>query len=259
MSRLEFTETGIRRLTVENLGSGSLVVTPTDGDKLSGTIDCSEPDYPFADAVRFDGGHVRITLPQTSRTFFRDVAVDIAIQAPAGVDFTVTSGSAEVSIGSQAGRVRVTIGSGDVHIESAEEVQLTSGSGDVSIGTVSGSSSRLNSGSGDLYINDALTSLSAKSGSGDIHVANVRGGRFQGNTASGDISVPSTTGSLDLRTASGSLSIGVAENLPAWLDLDSVSGDIQIDLEATEQPSPGDPYVAIKGRTASGDIAVFRA
>ena len=51
----------------------------------------------------------------------------------------------------------------------------------------------------------------------------------------------------------------MADLLPAWLDLSSVSGDIRIALESTAPPEPGAAYVTIRARTASGDIAVYRA
>ena len=82
---------------------------------------------------------------------------------------------------------------------------------------------------------------------------------LQANSGSGDISVSATSGPVDLRSASGSLTIGIADNLPAWLDLNSVSGDIRIGLESTVQPEPGEPYITVRARTASGDIAIYRA
>ncbi len=42
----------------------------------------------------------------------------------------------------------------------------------------------------------------------------------------------------------GSLSVGVAEDLPAWLDVSSVSGE---------------SLVAVRARTASGDVINYRA
>ena len=48
-------------------------------------------------------------------------------------------------------------------------------------------------------------------------------------------------------------------DLPAWLDLSSVSGDIRIGLDSTTQPEPGEPYITVRARTASGDIAIHRA
>jgi hypothetical protein len=82
---------------------------------------------------------------------------------------------------------------------------------------------------------------------------------LQASSGSGDISVPSTTGSVDLRSASGSLTVGIADDLPAWLDLNSVSGRIRIALEASAQPGEGEPFVTVRARTASGEIAVYRA
>ena len=87
----------------------------------------------------------------------------------------------------------------------------------------------------------------------------MHGSRLQANSGSGDIAVTSTSGSVDLRSASGSLTIGVADRLPAWLDLTSVSGDIRIALESTGPAGQGEPVVAVRARTASGDIAVYRA
>ena len=81
----------------------------------------------------------------------------------------------------------------------------------------------------------------------------------QAKSGSGDIAVNSTSGSVDLRTASGSLTVGVADGLPAWLDLDSGSGQIRIGLDSTHQPPPQAPYVSVRARTASGDIAIHRA
>jgi hypothetical protein len=55
------------------------------------------------------------------------------------------------------------------------------------------------------------------------------------------------------------LTVGIADNLPAWVDLSSASGDIRIGLESTNQPEPGEPYITLRARTASGDIAIYRA
>ena len=51
----------------------------------------------------------------------------------------------------------------------------------------------------------------------------------------------------------------MADGLPAWLDLDSASGEVRIALESTHQPPPGEAYVSVRATTASGDIAVYRA
>jgi DUF4097 and DUF4098 domain-containing protein YvlB len=101
--------------------------------------------------------------------------------------------------------------------------------------------------------------ITAKSGSGEVVVQFLRSASLLANSGSGDIAVSSTSGSVELRSASGSLTVGVADNLPAWLDVNSASGDIRIGLESTTQPEPGEPYITLRARTASGDIAIHRA
>ena len=101
--------------------------------------------------------------------------------------------------------------------------------------------------------------MSAKSGSGDIVIRSLQRADFVASSGSGDIAVPSTSGSVDLRSASGSLTVGVADELPVWLDLHSVSGAVRIALEASHEPPPGEPFVSVRARTASGEIAIYRA
>ena len=106
---------------------------------------------------------------------------------------------------------------------------------------------------------EAACPVMAKSGSGEVTVKRMRTHHVQASSGSGDITVAATSGSADLRTASGSLTVGVADGLPAWLDLDSASGEVRIALESTHQPPPGEAYVSVRATTASGDIAVYRA
>ena len=146
-----------------------------------------------------------------------------------------------IMISADIGRSKIVSGSGDITVGNATDLDCSTGSGDISVARVAGNGSRLNSGSGDVSIGEANSSLAAKSGSGDVVVKSLRGGSLQANSGSGDIAVSSTSGSVDLRSASGSLTIGVADNPPTWLDLNSVSGDIRIGLESTAQPEPGQP------------------
>jgi DUF4097 and DUF4098 domain-containing protein YvlB len=124
---------------------------------------------------------------------------------------------------------------------------------------VDGRTARMTSGSGDVTVAEARCPVTARSASGNVVVRSLRGSQLQANSGSGDIAVTSTSGSVDLRSASGSLTIGIADRLPAWLDLTSVSGAIRIALESTGPPAKGAPYVAVRARTASGDIDVCRA
>ena len=185
--------------------------------------DLVEASVDAADETFLDQIHVRHDHDWLRISFphqlFRFTKAELRLRVPDGLDYSIKTGSADVVISADIGR---------------------SGSGAVSIG-------------------EANSSLAAKSGSGDVVVKSLRGGNLQANSGSGDIAVSSTSGSVDVRSASGSLRIGVADNLPTWLDLNSVSGDIRIGLESTTQPEPGQPYITLRARTASGDISIYRA
>ena len=168
-------------------------------------------------------------------------------------------GSADISVSADVGRSRIVSGSGDISVSRARDLVAVSGSGDVSVAELSRSEARLSSGSRDISVGEAACPVMAKSGSGEVTLKRMRTHHVQASSGSGDITVAATSGSADLRTASGSLTVGVAEGLPAWLDLDSASGEVRIALESTHQPPPGEAYVSVGATTASGDIAVYRA
>jgi DUF4097 and DUF4098 domain-containing protein YvlB len=107
-------------------------------------------------------------------------------------------------------------------------------------------------------VGEADCPVVAKSGSGDVTIQRARY-PVQASSGSGDITLAATSAPVELRTASGSLTVGVADGLPAWLDLDSSSGEVRIALESTHQPPPGEAYVSVRATTASGDIAIYRA
>ena len=141
----------------------------------------------------------------------------------------------------------------------ATDLDCSTGSGEDLGRLCRGSGARLESGSGAVSVGEVCCPVQAKSGSGDVTIASVLQTEVQARSGSGDIEITSTSGSVDLRSASGSLSIGVPDQLPAWLDLESVSGRVRIGLDSTHPPAPGEAYVSVRARTASGDITVHRA
>lgn len=248
---------GVRDVIIDNFGGGSIAIEPTPQPGLVETS-INAADELFLDEVqvRQDQGQLRISCPPV---FFRSGSAHLRLGVPAGLTYVIRASSADVSISADIGRAKIVSGSGDVAVGVAADLDCSTGSGAILVSELTGTGAKLNTGSGDISVTSAHCPLSAKSGSGDVVVKSLHHTDLQASSGSGDIAVPSTTGSVDLRSASGSLTIGVADNLPAWLDLNSVSGDIRITLEATGQPAPGEPYVSLRARTASGDIAVYRA
>jgi DUF4097 and DUF4098 domain-containing protein YvlB len=247
---------GVRHVVIDNLGGGSITVEPgTEQDLVKFWIDGGEERFLEQVQIRHDREWLRISIPQQ---FFRHTKAQVRLAVPAGLAFVIKTGSADISISADIGRSKIVSGSGDITIGNAVDLDCNTGSGDISVARVEGSAARLNSGSGNISVSEANCPVTAKSGSGAVVVKSLQGD-LQANSGSGDIGIAATSGAVDLRSASGSLTIGVADNLPAWLDLSSVSGDIRIALESTAQPGPGERYISVRARTASGDIAIHRS
>jgi hypothetical protein len=248
---------GVRHIVVDNLGSGSIIVEPgAREDLVEASIDADDDRFVEQVQVRNDHDWLRISFPQQ---LLRHTKAQLRLGVPDGLTYVIKTGSADISISADIGRSKIVSGSGDITIGNAVDLECSTGSGDISVARVDGRAARLNSGSGDVSVGEAQCPVTAKSGSGDVVVQTLEGANLQANSGSGDIGIASTSGSVELRSASGSLTVGVADNLPTWLDLNSVSGDIRIALESTAPPEPGEPYISVRARTASGDIGIYRA
>ena len=248
---------GVRQIVVDNLGGGSITVEPgARQDLVEAWIDAADDRFLEQVQIRQDHDWLRISLPHR---FVWSQKAQLRLGVPDGLAYVIKTGSADISISADIGRSKIISGSGDITVGNAVDLDCSTGSGNISVARVDGSGARLSSGSGDVSVSEVLCPLTTKSGSGDVVVQSLRGGDLQAKSGSGDIGIAATSGSADLRSASGSLTVGVADNLPAWLDLSSVSGDIRIGLVSTTQPEPGEPYITVRARTASGNIAIYRA
>jgi hypothetical protein len=257
VSARSFVHPGIGRISLVNLRSGGLLVEPgPTADAVEGTVSATDDRALISVAVRQDHDHL-IIMPGPRRGPSTDVHVRLGV--PAGLDYNVSTGSADVNISVEAGATRVISGSGDISLEGTRDLHATTGSGNISTGPVTGMGAMLSTGSGDIVMALARCPVQARSGSGDVLIRRLEGAPLRARSGSGDISVPFTSGSVDLRSGSGALTVGVAEGLLTWLDLHSLTGEIRIALEAADSPTSGEHYVSVRGRTASGAIAVYRA
>jgi pantoate kinase len=256
MSFRNTTHEGVRHIVLDNLGRGTVTVEPgVQPDLVECAINAGPEEYLNAVQIRQERDWLRISFPSRE---FRDVSAHLRLGVPPGLEYVMKVGSADVSVSADIGRAKISSGSGAISIGRARDLESTTGSGDLSASEVGGSATRLVSGSGDITVGEANCPVVAKSGSGDVTVKRAHH-PVQASSGSGDITVAATSAPVQLRTASGSLTVGVADGLPAWLDLDSASGAVRIALESTHQPPPGQAYVSVRATTASGDIAIYRA
>lgn len=260
-------------LAVE-IGSGQVEITA--GETNGRTLVTVSGKGSEATTVEQQGNTIAIIGPRSRDGWFSfggGSHLDVRISAPRGSALTTKLGSADLSASGVLGTCSLRSGSGENLLEDVGNVDVTtgsgsldvsvvngdasvrSGSGDIRIGTVTGDAQSV-TGSGDLILGSAHGAVTAKSGSGDIRIDD--SGRGAGvTTASGDVTVGRLSGGgVEARTASGDVSVQVRAGLPVWTDIHSLTGDVRSGLQSLGQPAEGDPYVELRLRTVSGDIAV---
>lgn len=228
--------------------------------------------------VVLDGPRLVVRLQHERRGLrWRAVEIAVAIGVPTGSSLTCRAGSAGITTHGELSWVDLTTGSGDVELErvdgravvrtgsgdvqltgSAVDLHVTAGSGDLRIAEVT-DQAVLRTGSGDVTVRHGRGRIEIKCGSGDITLEDVHG-EVIAKTGSGDVCVTrATTGRFQTTSASGDVRIGVATGTAAWLDLNTVTGDVRSELDDAEAPPDHDTTVELHVKTATGDITVARA
>lgn len=200
---------------------------------------------------------LRMVLPLGSRVSAELQSADLVATGEYGTS-DVSSGSGDVTVTTIAGDARVTSGSGDVALDVVTGAcQLKSGSGSVRLESACGSTN-VGTGSGDVVVGHAAD-VSVKSGSGAVRVDHADGSVVL-LSGSGDLQVGRVvSGKVSAKAASGDVQIGVAAGTAAWLDLNTVSGDVVNALDDATAPADGERVVEIRATTVSGDVLIRRA
>jgi hypothetical protein len=200
---------------------------------------------------------VRVRIPQ--RRLFRSGSFGVTVRTPAGARARVSVASADVGVHGPMGRLELSSASGDLEVAQCSELHARSASGDLRVGVVTRRTT-VASASGDLRVDRAAGGLQGRSASGDIEIGEAAGD-VSLTTASGDLDLGATTGgSVHVRSVSGDVSVGVVPGLRVWLDLSSVSGRMESQLD--EDTAAGDadgPQLSVTMRSVSGDLRVLRA
>jgi Toastrack DUF4097 len=200
---------------------------------------------------------VEITLPAGSRVDGEAGVAELRSTGRLG-ELRYKAGAGAIRL-DQTGPLTIRTGAGDISVERAEgPAEIKTGSGAIEVGGVDGSAEVKNA-NGNTWIGDVAGELRANAANGRIAVDRT-GAAVQAKTANGDILLGAVTlGAVVAETAFGRVDIGVADGVPAWLDLDTKFGKVSNELEAAGRPGPGDEAVEIRARTSFGDITVHRA
>lgn len=195
------------------------------------------------------GSRLRIAVPE--RRLFRSPDFAIRVTVPAGTDVRVAVASATSVLRGPLGRVTLASASGAATLDFCTELQLRTASGTTRIGRVTRSAT-LTSASADLHVESVSGALEVRTASGDVSVSRASGD-IDAATASGKVAVERVSaGSVRVKTMSGDVSVGVIPGQRVWLDLSSVSGRIESQLE---EDDTGDrpAQISVAVRSVSGD------
>jgi len=204
-------------------------------------------------------GQVRatVTVPHESSLRIDTGSADLQARGRYG-SASIRSGSGDIDLG-QIASGDIQAGSGEVEVERVlGSVKVKTGSGDVNVGPV-GNDGDVVAGSGDVVLDTIGGVLRVKTGSGDV-VVEGGGERIDAMAGSGDVLLKRVDrGEVQAKTGSGDVTIGVATGTAAYLDIQTVTGDVKSSLENTAGPVDGDSKVSISVTSGTGDVVLQRA
>jgi DUF4097 and DUF4098 domain-containing protein YvlB len=262
--------TGKIDITSDDTAQTTVALDPMNGDNYAREL--------IANArVEQHGNKISVIMPKNKGGFFgRKGQVRAQIRVPHESSLKVDTGSADLKAHGRYGEAQVNSGSGDMDIDQiasgdlkagsgdvevervVSSVKVKTGSGDVSLGPVGGACDVM-AGSGDVVLEAVDGSLKVKTGSGDV-VVKIGGDRVDAMAGSGDVLIKQVSrGEVFAKTGSGDVTIGVRQGTAAYLDIQTVTGDVRSSLDTTVTPLDGDATVAINVVSGTGDVVLQRA
>jgi len=264
-----------------DLAIGHIRVTATDRADTQVTVQPTNPDNRHdvraADETTVDFAHGRLTVraPRGKLLAFLSGSVTVDVALPVDSRLTASSGAADIDATGRLRECRYKTGAGNVHLESAGDVNVKSGSGSIRIGEIRSNGS-VTAGSGDIHIGtvggrvqvrnasgnnsfgDIHGSVSVKGASGDIS-AELLAGELDAKTASGSLRITDAVrGGASLTTAAGGIDVGIHDGTAAWLDVNATAGQVRNSLDTATGPEEATDTVRITAKNYAGDIFIRR-
>ncbi|MEC5185798.1 hypothetical protein RCH12_003275 [Cryobacterium sp. MP_3.1] len=227
--------------------------------------------------VDFDGQRLTVTGPKPRFSIIGpSESVDVLIELPMGSRLTAEISSGNVRATGRLGATRIKCsngaaevdttgdlwlraGNGNATVGAAEgDIEITADHGQLRIGTVTGNAI-LKASHGNISVGESGGDLDAKLSYGDLEITRALAA-VSAKTAYGSIQLGEiSSGSVQVESGFGQVSIGVRPGVPAWLDLASKNGRLRNELDGDSAPDPTEQTVAVRARTAFGDIGIHRA
>lgn len=212
--------------------------------------------------IEFANDNLLIAAPESSGWLLRrSPRLQVTVRVPSGSTGRLRVASADVSGHGEWAQVKLNTASGDAYLERvASDLTVNTASGDVRAVEVGGRLT-VKTASGDVTAQQVGGSTEVTSASGDVQIDEV-GGDVSAKTASGNIRVGATRqGTLRVNAVSGDVSVGVVSGTGVWLDLNTLSGKTHSDLNmggGGGGDAPPEHTLTVQVRTVSGDIDVHR-
>ena len=200
-------------------------------------------------------------------------SVDITIELPSESRFTAEIAVGDVRATGRLGATRIKSATGSVELDETGDLwvrtahgttkvstadgdaDITAAYGQIRVGKVSGDAV-MKSSHGGIELAEAVGDVEAKLSYGDLNITQAHGSITAktgfGTTTLGEVS----SGSIQVDSGYGAVIVGVRPGVPAWLDLSSKLGRVRNELSAESAPQPSEGTVAVRVRTAGGDITV---
>ena len=258
------------RITASDRTDTVVEVRPADPDKA---LDVQAVQRT---TVEFSNGQLSIRTPKLSSVFrTRYGTVLITVDLPTGSRVAGDTAMGQFSCAGELGEVRLKTATGDILVEQARAPQLKTSTGRMIVDRTTGHADLTGAGeirvreidgtavikniNGDVVVGTSRGDLRIKTASGNITVQ-CAGGDVDAKTASGSIRLAEVVrGTVDLETTAGELEIGIRDGSAAWLNLDSKTGLVRNELDATDGPGTAPETVQVRARTYTGPIVIHRA
>ena len=203
-------------------------------------------------------------------------AIEALVHAPLDSAATLATGDGAIETIGRLGAVSASSGSGAISLDDSGEARARTGSGAIAIGACTGSvdaktgsgritvgrvgaNARIVTGSGHAELGEAAGEARLTTASGHIEVGQA-GDSLEAIAASGHVHIRRADhGRVRARTASGQISVGVAGGAAALLDISTMSGRVNSQLEPGAPPREGEPRVELILSTLSGHVNLARA
>lgn len=225
-------------LTVENFG-GNITVQVGINETFEAVVTRRAAREEDLDRIEVDiderDGGLHIKTDKPSR--INNVSVDLEITAPADSRVDLSTGGGNVTVSGLVGSIKVHTGGGNIKVYDASgDVEANTGGGNIKISGVSGEVD-VHTGGGNIQVQDASGLVRLDTGGGNID--------YQGRPQ----------GSCRLDTGGGNIKIRLPKDVGVQVDLDTGSGEIDVDMAVDGRLSKQE----VNGTIGSGEEGEIHA